>query len=985
MKENRTGSTIGQFILLRKESESALGAWYWGRRIDLSREVTCLLVNTDITADDEKKGKYIELVQKAAGVFHPGVTRVLDFDELDEIPPVSYIISEWIPGSNLRVLLEEMKQQGSWVTLGEAVRLVRQLALTYDYLYSADALRAFNPEKIKFRAEAIGDLPYTPVVVDLGLDPLVRKVADPGQNTLPAYLSPEGALSQPTDQRSVIYSLGILLFELATGQLPFPVTTLAEASRFHPRQPVPPPRTLRTDLPQSLEAVIIRSLQKNPASRYVTLAEFAEELNWLLPGLEGLIDPPAVFEKVGSLAALYLASLGEHREYAEKTAPALSKQQAGTGEPATRPVGKVQSAAGKVEKVEVTLDQVQISVEPGRTTSTLVAIHNPGSKDGNFILSIEGIPSGWVAFSPREFPLKAGEQKTAQLIVKPPRLSGTRAGRYTIAVKVVEKLNPQWKGEASITLTIGVFNQFRLEFSVPRTQGEESAELLITNTGNVPDTYTIMPQDLDGELSFDPEESQVRLNPDQVGKAEFTPTLRSVRLFGGNRSHAYTAVVRAASGEKQVQTGEYVSSSLMPAWVPLVLFLICLCSAAAGLIYVTQSTLRGTSSQRTQVAQQTGTSIAAQDTILAATQTVMALENANQATLFAFTQTALAAEAETATAQVGATITSISDTATAIAQNATAQANETAAMFVTETAAANETLQAGGAQTATAVSITATALSEQLLTATAQVGFSQTATAQAALFLTATAQSSFSQTATAQSAIGTAQAGTAIAQAATATAQANLTRTPAIKRVAYFYLTSTSLGNEYRNFLSQHNYDVILRPLDAIPSENLAQYKLILIAPETGQNGNWGDAAGTWAKKIADSDLPVVGLGEGGFNFFGKNSLSIGFPNGIGTTSQDLYVLNPNDQIWKTPNPIPIPVNRTLRIYNQSQDTMVSNLQPPFPVSITVYAQWPENVNQFPLIRQDGRFILWGYRQSPDEFTSSGASLFLNLLDDLTK
>jgi len=744
-------------------------------------------------------------------------------------------------------------------------------------------------------------------------------------------------------------------------------------------------------MPQSLEAVIIRSLQKNPESRYESLAEFAEELGWLLPGLDGVVNPPPVYEKVGSLAVLFLASLGEHRDYAERIAPKLMATDRAYRDPETRPVSQSKESGQPGGKIEVTLDQVQLSVEPGRTASTLVAVHNSGNVEGEFTLSIEGVAPDWVALSPRKFVLKPGEQKTAQLIFKPPRLTSTRAGRYQVDVKVVEAKQPLLHGEAIVTLTIGVYNQFRVEFPNPRTQGEETTELLITNTGNVPDTYIISPVDVDEELGFEPEQSQVRLNPDQVGKAEIKPYLSSLRLFGGTRSHAYSVTIKAASGEKQTQTGEYVSTSLLPTWVPLVLLLVCMCFSAAGLIYLTRNTLQGTSAQRTEMALRTATFDAAQNTMQAATLTVQALENANQATIMAVTATSQVITEQAATEQINATITSIAETATAIAAEQTSQADATSAVFFTETASAQETAQAGLGSTATSVAATATAQTEQLLTATALVGNSQTATAQAALFLTATAQTSLSRTATAQvgfSQTATAQAsqgGTATAQAATATAQANLSKTPVAKRAVYFYLTSTGLGKDYQDFLKPHGYQLDLLPMDSIPSTDLSQFRIIFIAPETGQDGNWGDAGGSWAQKIVNSNLPVFGLGEGGFNFFGKINLSIGYPNGIGTSNKDVFVLNPSDLIWKTPNPIPIPGNRIIQVYNNNVDTMMCNLQPPFPANITAYVQWPENVNQFSVMRQDGRYLLWGFRESPEELTPSGASFLLNILAELTK
>ncbi len=520
--------------------------------------------------------------------------------------------------------------------------------------------------------------------------------------------------------------------------------------------------------------------------------------------------------------------------------------------------------------------------------------------------------------------------------------------------------------------------------------GDKSARLMITNTGNVPDNYTIEPVDASGELVFEPSQSQVRLNPGQVGQADYTIAQRNLRIFGGSRSVQYSATVISSDGSKQNLPGEFVSKSLLPTWVPLVFLLLCLCTISIALIYMTRNTLQGTSVQRTTVAQQTATFESVQGTVLAATETYQYILGANDATRQSITQTVQSGMIQTATAQVFGTSTAIVGTATAQVATATAQAamataqgNATVAAQITQTAAAQATQLASQVGTATAISSTATAQTGLLLTATAQTGYAQTATAQSSLIRTATAVASIIQTATAQ--VGGWQTQTVVAaqatsQAATATAQANVTQPPAPRRLVYVYLTAANLGNDFKNFLKNRGYTVDLVPLDAIPSTNFAQYQLVLVGPDTGSDGNWGDQGGSWANKIVSSNLPVVGLGEGGFNFFGKFNLNIGFPNGIGTTTRDAYALNTQDDVWKTPNGIAIPGNKIVNLYNKDSDTYTSNLAQPFPGGVIAFAQWPEGVNQYPIIREN-RFLLWGYRETPNEFSASGTALFLNILD----
>ncbi len=424
MFEDRTGQAIGQYVLIRKESEASLGATFWGRSLDLSKEVTVLLINPQISAAEEFEARFQEYTQKTSDLDYAGLVKVLDTGRLEETPPVYYITREMLPGNSLSQLLDQLKNQGSWITLGEAVCLVRQLALTLDYIYASGAQRVFDPRKVHFWAMPVERLPYTPVIDDPGiedffLDPALRRDSLPA-----AYISPEEALQSPTDARSAVYSLGVLLYELVTGQLPFPVTNLVDAARYHTRQPLPPPSAMRADLPKAVETVVVRALQKDPDERFASLAEMAEELNWTLPALDGLVTFPPAFERAVSLVSLYMASLGEFRSYAGKAAraeAATTRVQADTKPLSKAPQGgAVPTPPGS--DLSIALDQVKLSVEPGRTVTTSIAVHNGGSTAGVFILGLEGTPASWISFSPRELPLNPGEQKTVQLILKPPRV-----------------------------------------------------------------------------------------------------------------------------------------------------------------------------------------------------------------------------------------------------------------------------------------------------------------------------------------------------------------------------------------------------------------------------------------------------------------------------------------------------------------------------------------------------------------------------------
>lgn len=304
------GQTLERYQILSLLGEGGMGAVYKAHDITLQRDVAIKVLHAQFARRADFRERFLLEARTAARLNHAGIVQVHDFGQEKEI---LYIVMEFIPGDNLYQMLQDLRAQGKWIRLDEALELVRQVCLALDYAHRQGILhRDIKPGNIMLKPDPSEELPYRPVVTDLGLAKLLEGQAITQEGTsmgTPSYMSPEQAMGQKTDQRSDVYSLGILLYELSVGQLPFPIKSLTEAMRYHTTEPPPPPRSLRPDLPPLLEKTILLALEKDPNRRPPNAGEFAKGLKVVLSSLEKTPSAPLVLGEVVSLVTQYQASL----------------------------------------------------------------------------------------------------------------------------------------------------------------------------------------------------------------------------------------------------------------------------------------------------------------------------------------------------------------------------------------------------------------------------------------------------------------------------------------------------------------------------------------------------------------------------------------------------------------------------------------------------------------------------------------------------
>ncbi len=264
----------------------------------LGRTVAVKVLHPRYASDPGFVARFRQEAQAAANLSHPGIVNIYDWGRDDE---TYYIVMELVRGTDLKEIIEQQGPLDPVKAAEYAAQVCAALAVAHGY----DIIhRDIKPHNIVLMPDG------TVKVMDFG-------IARAGNTTMTQtgsvlgtahYVSPEQAQGRALGPASDLYSLGVTLYEMVTGQLPFDADTpVAVALKQVNEEPVPP-RRINPDVPQALEAVIMRALQKDPSARYSSAEEMRTDLKRFLGG--GAVAAPAAVVAGGMAETSVMPAVG---------------------------------------------------------------------------------------------------------------------------------------------------------------------------------------------------------------------------------------------------------------------------------------------------------------------------------------------------------------------------------------------------------------------------------------------------------------------------------------------------------------------------------------------------------------------------------------------------------------------------------------------------------------------------------------------------
>ena len=280
------GQTISdRYVVDAVLGEGGMGKVYLAHHKIIGKKVAIKILHAELARDKESVGRFVREARAASSIGNPHIVDIQDFGELDD--GSTYFVMEYLDGADLGDLIDDKGALAHATVCDIGLQVCDGLAAAHkQHIVHRD----LKPDNIALVEQ--GQSKHFCKILDFG----IAKVSSSSSSTkltmagavfgTPHYMSPEQAAGAAVDHRTDIYSLGVILYEMAAGELPFNADNFMGILTQHMYKAPVPIRALvgAPDVPPGLEAIILKALSKKPEARYQTMDELAEDLRTLKSG-----------------------------------------------------------------------------------------------------------------------------------------------------------------------------------------------------------------------------------------------------------------------------------------------------------------------------------------------------------------------------------------------------------------------------------------------------------------------------------------------------------------------------------------------------------------------------------------------------------------------------------------------------------------------------------------------------------------------------
>lgn len=258
-----------RYEIIRTIGEGGMANVYLGYDTILDRNVAIKVLRGDLSSDEKFVRRFQREALSASSLSHPNIVEVYDVGEDNGL---YYIVMEYIDGKTLKQLL---KKRGS-LTLSEAIDIMLQITDGMAHAHDSYIVhRDLKPQNIMIKDD--GQIKITDFGIAMALNATQLTQTNSVMGSV-HYLPPEQAAGKGCTIQSDIYSMGIIFYELLTGELPFKGDSAVEIALKQMKDPLPDVHKMNKDIPQSIENIILKATAKNPKNRYQNVREMYQDL-----------------------------------------------------------------------------------------------------------------------------------------------------------------------------------------------------------------------------------------------------------------------------------------------------------------------------------------------------------------------------------------------------------------------------------------------------------------------------------------------------------------------------------------------------------------------------------------------------------------------------------------------------------------------------------------------------------------------------------